>query len=1458
MKLIKRITAAVTVLGMLPTLVFAIKPSEMVSVNSRVVVQQDSVAVFSHPIMESYGIKSADLLSALSADGYTLKYVNSNLQETTAAQVMGGYILAEDAYGSKSYIPITKRTDNIAYDDFSDLSASKFTAYNNGGSGIKIAAQTGVGGRAADDVSYVISADGTTSAGSNGTYIQYPNPFKVDTVYTMEVAVYNNSDARLGIRAKAGSSYQELIYLDKNGELTALNLAGSNNTQKAAGTLAAGEWHRIAFTADPVRNRCYVYADGALVGDYFIDMGSQPQYEYFQLKMYNALTAKVSKGDIAFDDFSIYRGYYTYNEQKLSASSEQVYIDNAARLVCGVIGRTAENINGAINVAPAGMVRTVTKDGKILADDETAQAGNKLWICDSDGNYSAEYSIAEADYSTEVALGQNDEYTSAEITVCPAEYGNDITTALIIAQYKNGSLISVGTSGDRSYSGLSKLSAQLENSEESGVITKVFLLDGLHTQKPLKKARTIGSKTLVSVDFETESVLSQMYLNHNGNTIEIVDDTEDNKACHIKMVNQSGSYIDARGLSSSSDFVVYEFDLKLANDVSRFAINLKDSAAAFQALGNLNGRTVTFYNGMTRNIDDNGWHRISFAADYYSRVITAYFDDAAVGSFEMASGYAAGGAQTDLFRVQAVSNFSDSEYYIDNYRVYESLNLKYELAEQENVIDLSITKSVFESDAPQKQLLSGYKAIHTRSGVVFNGAEKSVLENPPYTQDGEVMIPYAELNRKLGVTLDGTALAAAKENAVINGGAEYIPFSLWLEIAQKTATEVTSEYNSGLVVIGDGSFAAPTDADAIQKLNDYVFYLRPTTAQIKSAYKSSQQYQQHPRILATAEDFERLRGETETNANKKKLKECIIAHADVLLDKPAMEYELDPDTQLIGYARSLAGKMFTLGMAYQLTGEQKYADRVWLDLEAASGFIDWAPSNHLCPVEIGCAVAIGYDWCYSGLSAEQRQTVEEGMYKHLFYPAWQSYLSEGSIMSNSATAGNNHSNVCNGGIAMSALAMMDVYPEETAYLVSNALRGVDLVLYHFAPEGAWFEGVSYWEYTMQFTVRLLSSMQTSLGTMLGYEKIEGLSTAGDYMIYMQSPGIGLYNYADSTPYNIWAPEMYWLANTFHDDTVTKACLKFEDQPISSWEDYYYWYGGHVLEDYALRLLWYDVNVGADDISDMPLDRFYASEDTITMRDSWNTKPTFVGIHAGITNVPHAHLDAGSFIFHSGGKRWSVETGMGNYTSEGYWDDSVNGMRWKHFPVRAEAHSTIVINPDENPDHAVDSYAKMTVVDADETGGIVTVDMSDVLRRDVNAATRGFFFTDNRSSLVVRDELDLKAQSDVYWFMIMEKNVTMLKLSDTSYVLNYSGTRLRLDFVTDADTVEVTHGAAEPLPTSPVMSDDTPLTDYKRFAIKLNGSGKVNLTVKLTPYSISGSGSSVSDYNVPIDSWKLCE
>lgn len=88
--------------------------------------------------------------------------------------------------------------------------------------------------------------------------------------------------------------------------------------------------------------------------------------------------------------------------------------------------------------------------------------------------------------------------------------------------------------------------------------------------------------------------------------------------------------------------------------------------------------------------------------------------------------------------------------------------------------------------------------------------------------------------------------------------------------------------------------------------------------------------------------------------------------------------------------------MYTLGMAYQLTGEQKYVNRAWIDLEAVAGFPDWHPQHGLDTVEMSAAVAIGYDWMYNGLTEKQRTVVEKGMYKHAFTVACSGYQDWGN------------------------------------------------------------------------------------------------------------------------------------------------------------------------------------------------------------------------------------------------------------------------------------------------------------------------------------------------------------------------------------------------------------------------------------------------------------------------------
>ena len=64
-------------------------------------------------------------------------------------------------------------------------------------------------------------------------------------------------------------------------------------------------------------------------------------------------------------------------------------------------------------------------------------------------------------------------------------------------------------------------------------------------------------------------------------------------------------------------------------------------------------------------------------------------------------------------------------------------------------------------------------------------------------------------------------------------------------------------------------------------------------------------------------------------------------------------------------------QMSMLGMAYQLTGDKKYADRAWLDLESVCTFPDWHPEHHIDVGGLAVGVAIGYDWMYDAFSDEQ-------------------------------------------------------------------------------------------------------------------------------------------------------------------------------------------------------------------------------------------------------------------------------------------------------------------------------------------------------------------------------------------------------------------------------------------------------------------------------------------------------
>lgn len=536
--------------------------------------------------------------------------------------------------------------------------------------------------------------------------------------------------------------------------------------------------------------------------------------------------------------------------------------------------------------------------------------------------------------------------------------------------------------------------------------------------------------------------------------------------------------------------------------------------------------------------------------------------------------------------------------------------------------------------------------------------------------------------------------------------------------------------------------------------------------------------------------------------------------------------------------RKLSKDIHALTVAYYITKDQRYLDRAYAELEAVSTFPDWNPFHHLDTCEMMAAVSVGYDWLYNFFTPEQRAVIENGMMKNGLYDSYLGMLSEGSLMRFAFYVTNNHGTVDNAGLLMASLAFMDVYPKECAWLGANSLRGMEENIYRWAPEGVWYEGAGYWELTMQFTAKWLDTLETYFVTDLGMGNLEGMDMAAMAELQSQSP-IAIYNFADAIEQSIYVPEMFYLANRYNTAGVYKAVI---DGLKGNWTD---------NEDVGLGMLWYDPAMNTEGET-LGLDYMMESIDTLLMRDTWDSQePTFVGIHAGKTILEHSQLDGGSFIYENSGVRWAVDPGMGDYNSLGYFESDVGGNRWIHLRNRAEGHNTIITSPEgKHEDHKIFSFADQTIVMQKPKGVISKVDMTELLY-DVSEATRGFAFTDNRQSLVVRDELSLTKETDVYWFM---QSKATGEIDGNSIILSQNGVAVKVEWTASAP-IEATYEPISALPTSPQQLDKWNGSGIRRLALKMTTDGDADITVKITPVTLRGA-STLADWDKPIEQWEI--
>lgn len=856
------------------------------------------------------------------------------------------------------------------------------------------------------------------------------------------------------------------------------------------------------------------------------------------------------------------------------------------------------------------------------------------------------------------------------------------------------------------------------------------------------------------------------------------------------------------------------------------------------------------------------WHTLSVVIDKANKTKNVYVNGTAIAS-NIAINQSFDWDKVRFFRMHIKGEQTGDEMYLDNVHIYGGTAPRDVTNEACALSSLENGGSVFEGTEKLQNFMSDKIAYHERSGLLYKNGAKTKYE-PVFAED-TLLLPCELFERAFDlactVSESGASLGSLSVNAtgITNGGVAvtlptnpvyskntwYVPFEAVCGALGKHVLYDNEVVSGGCFLVSDNEINVSEATDADKKtLNDFLMYQRPTMSDVRSDIQSSSLKNVHPRILATADDFESLRSLCETDTRMMGWKEKLIATANGYLGADPLEWVLSDGVRLHN-ANELHRQLMVLSLAYRLTGEEKYAEQAFVQMKAGAQWQDWHPEHTLDTSAAAIGMAIGYDWLYDWLStdSEKLALVEEGMYTNGISPYVSGYRNRNDEMVRGITADNNWGPVVNAGGAVLALALSDRYPEEAAYIVSNSVRAIEPALVHFAPKGSWYEGIGYASMTQEYLAYHFAVMNEILGTVYSVDAAEGLSTTARAILYLQSP-LGAFAYLDSASQSVQCDSaLLYFAEYYNDSEVVGTWFQTFD---IDWQ----------TDDLVRTMLWYKPE-SASKTAELETDVYNPGEEVITARDTWEkTSDTFVGMKGGSPNIPHGHMDIGDFAFYANGTRWTGFVGNESYNLDGYWEYGDDSLRWTYYGLRAEAKNCLVIDPDESGGFLSNSKAEFTRYESKPKGMIAVLDMTSSYGSEkVTKAERGYYFTDERQSLVVRDEVSLTKTSDLCWFMQTEHNCEVI---GNSVIISSKSTphrRVVLSFEC-SDDFEISVGQSEPLETSPKPDGLKDTSWMNRIMLKMNTSGQASITAKLTPYGLDLS--EVSDYDKSFAQWSIAE
>ena len=779
--------------------------------------------------------------------------------------------------------------------------------------------------------------------------------------------------------------------------------------------------------------------------------------------------------------------------------------------------------------------------------------------------------------------------------------------------------------------------------------------------------------------------------------------------------------------------------------------------------------------------------------------------------------------------------------------------------------------AIFQDDKVIEDFLEGKTAFHSYGKLIYANGEKTPMDS---LRDGdECYVDAAALNTAFGFGLSGDKEKLSGDNIEINASGKVRYQGKTVDLSQKPKVENNKMYvpitafskevlkkyvfyfETGMYIVSDTEFAIDTegweefckrefqvitDTNSVDELNSFLSFERPSVDKIAADFnEATQDGAAHPRILVKQDAFDRIKNNYKNDKTLNDIVTKVLEEADKYAAKEPLEYGFQDTFRQNFRSGEFLARMLYIGFAWKMTGDRKYFEAGWKNLERVCSYPDYNTCHILDTGEWNTGLAVGYDWFYDGFSEEQKVYVRDAILNKSLKELADGYYgrisseSPGSQRWTSFKWMSNYNAVMNSGTITAALAVAEDAPDYCFDVVKNGLRSIEYTLFALSPDGGWAESPSYWGMTMEYYLFAVSSLINATGNDYGLTKYKGVDNTLSYIISLNGP-CGVNNFHDAAETSGYTTNALYmpLSQLFNDMkgyTVRKAHVESGETRPEIFDALFYDVNNHDKADIDKLI----ITEGVESFA------FNADSD-------WKSGGLFLSGHFGLTSCYHSQNDTGTFVLDMLGERWAMDLGPEDYNL-----NNVGGVPlWATYRRRAEGHNIMVINPGEQYNQTEGLFIPITKSAYNEYGGYVITDMEGVYA-DTTAMKTGYYVGNNYRTVTIRNEMDLKKQSDLYWFMHTRANVVVE--GNTAYLTQH-GKSVKVTVGTNADEVELSVMNARPMSTSPDPAGQNQNEGIRKLAIKMKGKGHVDLTVQIAPMGESAANAPLMDK--PIDEWEL--